>query len=130
MLTLAIVAAVVAALLHVAYFAMESLLFGRPDVWRRFVDDADAAAALRPVMFNQGFYNLFLAIGAGTGAALLAIDGGDCIVGRTLVGFCCASMLGAAVVLAATGARFRQAAIVQGLPPAVALAALAAHLGG
>ena len=128
MLVVVIVAAAVAALLHVAFFLMESVWFGRPDVWRRFVDDAGAAATLRPVMLNQGCYNLFLAIGAGGGAALLAIDGEDCTVGLTLVGFCCASMLAAGVVLAATDRRFRQAAMAQGLPPAVALAALAALL--
>ena len=109
---------------------MESVWFGRPAVWRRFVDDADAAAVLRPMMFNQGFYNLFLGIGAGTGAALVAIDGEDCTVGLTLIGFCCAAILGAALVLATTGSRYRQAALIQGVPPAVALGALAVHLAG
>jgi putative membrane protein len=124
MLIVVIVAGAVAALLHVAFFAMESLRFERPGVWRRFVDTPEAAATLRPVMWNQGFYNLFLALGAGTGVALLAIDDGD-VVGRTLVGFACGCMLGAGLVLASTGRRFVPAALVQALPPAIALAGLA-----
>ena len=127
MLLVAIIAGAVAALLHVAFFAMESVLFGREDVWRRFVDSPEAAEALRPVMFNQGFYNLFLAAGAGAGAALLAIDGEDCVVGLTLVGFACACMFGASLALLATDRRrFLGAALVQGLPALVALVALVA----
>jgi putative membrane protein len=131
MLLVAIIAGAVAALLHVAFFVLESVLFRREDVWRRFVDSPDAADALRPVMFNQGCYNLFLAIGAGAGALLLAIDGEDCVVGLTLVGFACACMVGASLVLLATDRRrFVGAAFVQGLPALVALVAVLALARG
>ncbi len=47
-------------------------------------------------MLNQGYYNLFLGIGAIVGAVLVPTDVG----GRTtLLGYCCLFMLGAAVVL-------------------------------
>jgi putative membrane protein len=130
MLLVALIAATVAGLLHVAVFAMESLLFTRPSVWSRFARNASEAAVLRPVMFNQGFYNLFLALGAIGGVVLVALDGEECVPGRVLIAFCCASMVGAGLVLAVTGRRFWPAAALQAMPPAVALLALAAHAAG
>ena len=54
-----------AALLHVLFFVMESVLFMRPDVHRRFgLRTREEAELVRPMAYNQGFYNLFLAIGA------------------------------------------------------------------
>lgn len=109
---------------------MESVLFRREDVWRRFVDSREAADAVRPVMCNQGFYNLFLAIGAGVGALLLAIGGERCVAGLTLVGFACASMVGASIVLLATDhRRFRTAALVKGVPALVAVIAVVVIAG-
>lgn len=118
----ALVAASIAAVAHVAFFAMESLLFGRKDVWMRFTSSETDATAMKPMAFNQGFYNLFLAIGAGTGVVLAA----TCCrtVGETLIVFTCACMLGASVVLRATDRRFTQAAAMQGLPPLAALVLL------
>lgn len=113
-------AAVVAGLIHVMIFAMESLLFTRPAVHRRFGVRAEEVAAVRPWAFNQGFYNLFLAAGALGG--LFVLWGGAESAGRAVVVFACASMLAAALVLLATNLRMASAAAVQGLAPLVALA--------
>jgi putative membrane protein len=114
------VAALIAALIHVAIFAMESLLFTRPAVRGRFhVGEADVAAA-RPWAFNQGFYNLFLAVGTIVGLVLLH-TGGTAQAGRALVALSCASMLGAALVLIGTDRRMARGALVQGVLPLVAL---------
>ena len=60
----AAVFAALAAVLHVLIFVMESVLWARPQVWRRFaVPNQSDADVLRPMAFNQGFYNLFLALG-------------------------------------------------------------------
>jgi len=115
----AALAALVAGLLHVLIFAMESLLFGRPQVHRRFGTATSDVDAVRPWAFNQGFYNLFLGLGALTGV----IWSGT--IGRTLVAFACLCMLGAALVLIGTDRRMARAALMQGLPPLVALVALA-----
>ena len=57
-------AALLAAAIHVWFFVVESLLFGRPGVAARFgLRTDEQIAAVRPMAFNQGFYNLFLAIG-------------------------------------------------------------------
>ena len=51
--------ATLAALLHVLIFAFESILWTRPDVYRRFglTNDQDAQTT-KGLAFNQGFYNL------------------------------------------------------------------------
>jgi putative membrane protein len=119
---LAILAAAVAALVHVWFFALESLLFRRPTVFRRFgLRSAEEAAIVRPMAFNQGFYNLFLAIGIAVGFVLVA--SGQEAAGRAIVLFACACMVGAGVVLVATNRRFLTAAAIQAGPPLVALLA-------
>ena len=92
-------------LVHVWFFALESLLFARPTVFRRFgIRTAEDAAVVGPMAFNQGFYNLFLAVGVAGGVVLLAI--GQVDAGSALALFACASMVGAALVLVATNRRF------------------------
>ena len=113
--------ALLAALLHVFIFCMESLWFMQPKVHQRFgAATAADAETLRVFAFNQGFYNLFLAIGIGGGLALLH-TGGDLMVGRTLILFNCACMLGAGVVLfASAGSRMLRAATMQAIFPILA----------
>lgn len=120
--TLAVLAAVAAALIHVWFFALESLLFERPPVFRRFgLHSAGDAAIVRPMAFNQGFYNLFLAAGIGAGLPLIA--NGQETAGRAIVLFACACMVGAGIVLLATNRRFLTAAALQGGPPLAAIVA-------
>lgn len=113
--------ALLAALLHVLIFCMESLWFMQPKIHRRFGAHTTAdAEARRLFAFNQGFYNLFLAIGIGVGLALLN-TGGNVVAGRTLILFNCACMLGAGVVLLASGGKqMLRAAVIQALFPTLA----------
>lgn len=115
--------ALLAAALHVLIFCMESLWFMRPGIHKRFgaATTADAEAR-RLFAFNQGFYNLFLAIGIFVGLAFLNF-GDNVIVGRTLVLFSCACMIGAGVVLFfSAGRRMLRAAVLQGIFPLLAWA--------
>ena len=113
--------AVVAALLHVWFFVMESVLWRRPAVWARFRIRSQADADLiAPMALNQGFYNLFLALGA-LGGVWLARTSGDGSVGQAVALFACACMVGAGVVLVLTDRRFLPAALLQAVPPAVAI---------
>ncbi|WP_027342273.1 DUF1304 domain-containing protein [Hamadaea tsunoensis] len=109
--------AVIAGLIHVLIFAMEALLFTRPEVYRRFRADPHDVPAIRPWAFNQGFYNLFLAVGALAG--VLVVHTGDRTAGRTLVGFACLCMLGAALVLAGSDRRMLRSALIQGVAPLI-----------
>ena len=115
-------AALLAAAIHVWFFVVESLLFGRPGVAARFgLRTDEQIAAVRPMAFNQGFYNLFLAIGIAAGVAQIA-SGAD-VAGRAVVLFCCLCMLWAGIILLVTSRRFLQAALVQLVPPLVAIVA-------
>lgn len=121
MITLAVVCAVVAATIHVGFFILESVAFGREGVWRIFgIRRAADASAQRLVYLNQGFYNLFLAVGAVVGALIYA-SGGTAV----LVVFALAVMAAAAVVLAASAIRLWPAAMVQGVVPLIGLSAVA-----
>ncbi|GAB3557341.1 DUF1304 domain-containing protein [Arthrobacter alkaliphilus] len=122
--------ALVAGLLHVYIFNMESITWTRPATWKRFsVATQSDAETTKPLAYNQGFYNLFLAIGALVGIVFVML--GHPQVGWTLVFSSCGSMLLAAVVLAASGKKYLRAAVLQGTTPllAVVLGILAVTLG-
>ncbi|MEO7235557.1 MAG: DUF1304 domain-containing protein [Lapillicoccus sp.] len=111
-----------AALLHVYIFVLESLRWTRPEVWRRFmVADQATADATRPMAYNQGFYNLFLGLGAALGVVLWWT--GQPTVGRTLALFCTASMVLAATVLVTSGRQYLRPALTQGTLPLLGLVA-------
>lgn len=121
---LALIPAALAGLLHVYIWAMESLVF--PTKGRKvFGLTAEQAsdARVRQLFFNQGFYNLFLAIGALVGVAL-TLCSGDCVAGTTLLWFTMASMVGAAVVLVADDRKMLRGGVVQGTFPLLALVCL------
>ncbi len=126
MTALATIAALVAAAIHTYIFVLESVTFesaGRRVFGVR--DDAEARI-VRRWAFNQGWYNLFLAVGAAVGALVLAF--GDGHVGAALVLYACGSMAGAASVLAATDRALLRPAAIQGGPSAVAVVAAAITL--
>ena len=109
------VAAALAGLIHVLFFCMESLWWTKPAVFRRFRSTEAQAQMTKNLAFNQGFYNLFLAGGTLGGLALIAT--GHRQAGMILVAWNCASMLAAAVVLAASSPQMMRGALIQGLPP-------------
>ncbi|MCG7874366.1 MAG: DUF1304 domain-containing protein [Candidatus Thiodiazotropha lotti] len=113
--------AFLAALLHVMIFLLESIWFMRPSVYKRFgATTRKDAEAKRLFAFNQGFYNLFLAVGIFVGLAVLQ-SGGNRVVAQTLVLFCCFSMFCAGLVLLFSGGRrMVRAAVMQALFPLLA----------
>ena len=124
MLVIAIGAAIVAALVHVWIFVLETLWFERPAVWRRFgITSASDVRVVRSFAFNQGFYNLFLAIGVAIGLGLWMAGSAD--AGRAIVAFACGSMVAAGTVLVAHNRAFVRAAALQVVPGLVALVAVA-----
>ncbi|WLQ08353.1 DUF1304 domain-containing protein [Arthrobacter oryzae] len=120
MIPASLVLAFIAGLLHVYIFTLESVTWTRPATWKRFgvASQADAETT-RPLAYNQGFYNLFLAVGAlaGIGAVLL----GQPVIGWTLIFASCGSMLLAAAVLALSGRKYLRAAATQGTTPLLAV---------
>ena len=65
MILASLIFATIAALLHVYIFTMESITWTKPKTWKTFSITSQAdAETTKPLAYNQGFYNLFLAIGA------------------------------------------------------------------
>ena len=121
MLVAACVFAALAALVHVYIFVLESLRWTEPATRRVFGTTEEAAALTRPLAYNQGFYNLFLAIGTFVGIALV---GSNRPASIALIVFATGSMLAAALVLITSDPSKARAAVVQGLFPALALLSL------
>ncbi|MBX3091126.1 MAG: DUF1304 domain-containing protein [Cryobacterium sp.] len=120
---LTVVFTVVAALIHIGIFALESVLWAKPSTWRRFGLKSQADAdVVEPMAFNQGFYNLFLSLGAILG--LLLLGWGNPIAGKWVVLVALASMVLASIVLLITNRRMWPAVLVQGAAPLLGIGAL------
>jgi putative membrane protein len=119
----ALVFAVLAALLHVYIFVMESLTWTTPRTRAVFGTTAEEAETTKLLAFNQGFYNLFLAIVTAVGIASIAM--GHKPIGAALVFAGVGSMLAAAVVLLASSPDKARAAVTQGAFPLIAVVLLA-----
>ena len=109
---------VLAGVIHFYIFVLESLFWGRPKTNLVFGLTPEGAEQNRLFAFNQGFYNLFLAVGEITGVCLLRSQPA---VGATLIVFSSCSMLGAAFVLLVSQPKLIRAVLVQGLPPLLGL---------
>ena len=126
MIAAALIFAGLAALLHVYIFVMESLTWTSPRTRAVFGTTEEEAETTKLLAFNQGFYNLFLAIVTVFGVA--AVFSGATAVGVALVFAGVGSMLAAAVVLLAAAPDKARAAVTQGLLPLLAVALLVVGL--
>ncbi len=117
-----------AAVIHVVIFVMESILWSRPSTWRRFgLRSQGDAEVVKPMAFNQGFYNLFLAIGVKLGLLFLWVWNAP-EVGLALVFLGAGSMVAAATVLILSSPKLARAAALQGLAPLVGIILLVVGL--
>ena len=116
--TAAVVFAVGAALLHVYIWVLESFRWTEPATRKTFGTSAADAEVTKPLAYNQGFYNLFLAIITLAG---VVVGGARDDVGTTLVLAGTGSMLAAALVLVTHDRSMLRAALVQGTFPALAV---------
>lgn len=126
MLTGALIFAGLAVLLHVYIFVMESLTWTSPRTRATFALSAQEAENTKEMAFNQGFYNLFLAIIGGVG--IVAVGLGHHGVGAALILAGVGSMLAAALVLLLSSPDKARAAITQGAFPLIAVILLVVHM--
>ena len=117
----ALVFTVLASVIHFYIFVMESLLWGKPRINKVFGMSPELAEQNRLFAFNQGFYNLFLAVAAAAGIVFVAKD--SLVVGITLIIPSLLSMFGASVVLFFSERKLWKPALIQGLPPFLGLIA-------
>src|SRR6187402_1555734 len=111
----------IGALIHIFIFWLESITWTAPSTWRRFgvASQADAET-IRPMAYNQGFYNGFLAVGAACGIVLVASPGLQ-QAGLALELFAALSMVFAATVLVVSSPKLVRAAALQGALPLVGI---------
>ncbi|WP_454041021.1 DUF1304 family protein [Cellulosimicrobium sp. Marseille-Q8652] len=126
MIAVGLVLATAAAVLHVVIFYLESVAWTSPRARATFATTAEEAEATRSLAFNQGFYNLFLAIVTLLGVVLHVA--GETTVGTTLVLTGTGSMLAAALVLLLSSRAHRAAAVKQGTLPLLAVVAVVVAL--
>ena len=124
MLTAGLIVAGLAALLHVYIFVMESLTWTSPRTRATFGLSEQQAIDTKELAFNQGFYNLFLAIitAIGIGAVVMGCKG----IGLALSYAGIGSMAAAALVLLVSSPDKARAAITQGIFPVIGIALLLA----
>ena len=118
-----LVLAGVAALVHVYIFYMESVAWTGEKARATFGTTEQEALVTKGMAFNQGFYNLFLALAVFIG--IVAYIAGAPVVGATLVFVGAGSMAAAALVLLLSSPDKRGAALKQGVIPALGVIALA-----
>ncbi|MEJ1921493.1 DUF1304 domain-containing protein [Microbacterium sp. KHB019] len=124
MLFVGLLLAALAAAFHVSIFVLESVRWTEPATRKIFgvASEADAQVT-KPLAFNQGFYNLFLAIAALLGIVLVL--SGQATVGLTLIFAGVGMMLAAALVLVLSNPKMARSALLQGGLPLLAVIALA-----
>lgn len=122
MLTAGLIFAALAVLLHVYIFVMESLTWTSPRTRATFGTTAEEAETTKLLAFNQGFYNLFLAVVGGVGIVAIALRHNA--VGAALILAGVGSMAAAAVVLLLSAPQKARAAVTQGAFPIIAIVLL------
>lgn len=109
---------IIMAVIHVYVFCLETILWGKPSTNKTFrVTDANAQT-MRTAMFNQGFYNLFLAIALLVGFFWSTHPGSE-LQARTIEDYAALSILGAGLVLWLSDPKLLRAAIIQAGPAAL-----------
>jgi putative membrane protein len=122
MTTVGLVFAAIAVLVHVYIFVLESILWTSDSTIRKFGISRVQAEQTKQLAFNQGFYNLFLAIIAAAGIAFLLLQQPS--VGLALIAAGLGSMVAAGLVLATSDPTKLRAAVTQLAAPSVALVLL------
>ena len=115
-----------AALLHVYIFVLESFAWTTERTRAVFGTTEEEAQTTKMLAFNQGFYNLFLAVVTAVGIAMVVL--GHRSVGAALVFAGVGSMLAAALVLVGSSPDKARAALTQGTFPLIAVVLLALGL--
>ncbi|MFB9375890.1 DUF1304 domain-containing protein [Kineococcus gynurae] len=128
MLVAGLVLTGLAAAVHVLVWYLESLAWTGPRARAVFGTSPAEAEATRELAFNQGFYNLFLAVLVVLGTVLVAT--GSDVVGLTLVLAGAGCMAAAGLVLLVSSPDKASAAARQFVPPLLGIVLLVlARLG-
>jgi putative membrane protein len=108
----------ISAFLHLIFFKFESIDFLKPSTLKRFNLTPEEGKVVKVWAFNQGFYNLFLAIGLMASIALLNTN--FMSSGIILAQFILLTMVGADVVLIISAPKSYKAGLIQAIPATIA----------
>lgn len=114
----AVVATLLAALLHVYIFVLETLRWEEESTRRVFGTTPETAAITKQLAANQGVYNLMLAVVGAVGSVLVFSHEG---AGLALMLAGAGSMLVAALYLVLSDPGKARAAVTQGAVPLIAV---------
>jgi len=117
------ITAFLSGIIHILFFVLESLLFTRPTIYKIFGISKNNVEVTRLLFFNQGFYNLFLAIGTFAGIYLYMEN-----QGVALLVFTSSCMVGAALALLSSKRSMYRGAFLQGFLPLITLILLLGQL--
>lgn len=108
----------VSAILHILFFKIESIDFLKPSTLKRFNLTPEEGKMVKVWAFNQGFYNLFLAMGLFVSIVLMHTN----LVSESLVlgRFILLTMVGAGVVLIISAPKSYKAGLIQAIPALIA----------
>ena len=112
--------ALLPAFIHVYIFALESLMWGKKRTNKVFRMTEAEAQTTKLMAFNQGFYNLFLAIAIFFGLHLRTAEMTQS-AGTVLVIYGLASIIAAGAVLILSSRQLWRAALIQIIPAAIAI---------
>lgn len=123
MVIIGLVFAVVAAFIHLYIFYLETIVWTGQRSRSTFgIGSLEEAEATKSMAFNQGFYNLFLALAVLIGTVVLATGGTT--AGATLIFVGTASMVSAGAVLLFSSPSKASSALKQLVPPLLGIIAL------
>lgn len=108
------------ALIHLYIFVLESFLWGRKRTNKIFGVRPEDVAATKPLAFNQGFYNLFLAIAILLGLHLYTAEMTRS-TGTTLIIYSLFSIFAAGLILLISKPKLWRGALLQMIPALVAV---------
>src|SRR4051794_36750614 len=128
MTTAGVIFAALAAVLHVYIWILESFQWTSPRTRATFGTTPEEAETTKLLAFNQGFYNLFLAIVGGIGIGAVAT--GHKAVGAALIFAGIGSMAAAAAVLVLSSPDKARSALIQGTFPVIAVVLIVLDLMG
>lgn len=110
------------ALIHIYIFVLESLLWGKPRTNKTFGVSEEDAKTTKLMAFNQGVYNLMLAVAIVAGF-VLGLFPETAIAGTVLVLYGLGSILVAGVALVASSPARWRSALIQIVPATAGLVA-------
>ncbi len=102
------------AIIHCLFFKLESIDFMKEKILKKFSLTTSEGSIVKIWAFNQGFYNLFLALGLFFSIYLL--HGHQRESGKMLASFILLTIIGAGLVLFSSSPKKYPVAILQALP--------------